>query len=668
MTSNRFDRRTFIRKTAAGAAGLAAAGTIVSPRAAYGRRRSGAARKKVLVLGIDGMDPVLLGGLIREGQMPNFNRLMRAGSFRQLGTSTPPQSPVAWSNFITGTHPGGHGIFDFIHREPGTLIPYLSVSGTEDARYPIKLGKYTFPLVGGKAKLLRRGKPFWVTLDEHDVPATLVKIPSNFPPTEFPGRSLSGLGTPDLLGGYGTYTYYTNRLPDNVSEWTGGRAVKIEVVDNVVRSSLPGPPNTFLEGTPDAEVDVTVRVDPIAGAAEILIGDERLVLKRGEWSDWLRVKFQLVPHLASVSAICHVYLKEIAPQFKMYVSSLHIDPSDPALPISTPKDYSKELYEAIGFFETKGLPTDTKALMEGTLDDLEYAHQSHIVFETRQKMYEYELSRFDDGLLFFYFCNLDLDQHMFWRTHDPRHPAHSREGAVSQDMVPHMYKEFDGIIGMTLDAVDEDTALYIISDHGFAPYYKSFNLNSWLEKEGYARLTSQYDREEAEYFENVDWTRTRAYGIGLNGLYVNVDGREPYGRVRPGDKDALEDELARKLLDVRDPETGEQVVGHVYKSSEVFKGPYTDTAPDLIVGYARGYRAGWDTILGEFPLAVIEPNTELWSGDHCVDPPVVPGTFISNRPGAIDNPALHDMAPTILAEFGIDVPDEMDGKPIMESG
>jgi len=404
MVSNRFDRRTFIRNTAAGAAGLAAAGTIVSPRPAYGRRRSAAARKKVLVLGIDGMDPVLLSQLEREGHMPNFSRLMHAGSFRRLGTSIPPQSPVAWSNFITGTHPGGHGIFDFIHREPGTLVPYLSTSGTDPGRYPIRLGKYTFPLVGGKAKLLRRGKPFWLTLDEHDVPATLVKIPSNFPPTEFSGRSLSGLGTPDVLGGYGTYTYYTNRVPDGVSEWHGGRAVEVEVVDNVVRSSLPGPRNTFIDGEPDAEVDVTVHVDLVAGAGEILIGDQRIVLKQGEWSDWKRVKFQLVPHLASVSAICHVYLKEIAPQFKMYVSSLHIDPSDPALPISTPKGYSKELYEAIGLFETKGLPTDTKALMHGTLDDLEYAHQSHMIFEKRRKMYEYELNRFDNGFLFLYFC------------------------------------------------------------------------------------------------------------------------------------------------------------------------------------------------------------------------------------------------------------------------
>jgi len=668
MASTRFDRRTFIRKTAAGAAGLAAAGTIVSPRPAYGRRRSAAARKKVLVLGIDGMDPGILSWLVRDGQMPNFSRLIESGSFRQLGTSTPPQSPVAWSNFITGTHAGGHGIFDFIHREPGTLIPYFSSSGTDPAKYPMKLGKYTFPLVSGKPKLLRRGKPFWLTLDEHDVPATLVKLPANYPPTEFSGKSLSGLGTPDLLGGYGTYTYYTNRLPDGVDDWHGGRAVEVEVVDNVVRSSLLGPPNTFVEGAPEAEIDVTVHVDPVAGAAEILVGDERLVLKQGEWSDWLRVKFEMVPYLASVAGICHVYLKEITPQFKMYVSTVHIDPSDPAVPISTPEDYSKELYEAIGLFETKGLPTDTKALMYGTLDDLEYAHQSHMIFEARRKMYEYELGRFDDGLLFFYFCNLDLDQHMFWRTHDPQHPAHSREGAVTEDMVPHMYTSFDSIVAMTMEAVDEDTAVYIISDHGFAPYHTSFNLNSWLEQEGYVQLTSQYGREDAQYFTTVKWSMTKAYGVGLNGLYVNASGREPYGSVKPDAKDALEDELAARLLAVRNPETGEQVVSNVYKSSKVFTGPYTDTAPDLIVGYARGYRAGWDTILGEFPLAVMEPNTEAWSGDHCIDPQAVPGTFVSNRPGARENPGLHDMAPTILAEFGIDVPEEMDGKPVMESG
>jgi len=669
MASNRIGRRTFIKRTAAGTAGLAAGTAGVGSHRAYGRRRrSGAARKKVIVLGIDGMDPVILGRMADSGLMPNFSKLIETGSFRKLGTSIPPQSPVAWANFINGTHPGGHGIYDFIHREPDTLIPYLSTSGMDPPKWPIQLGKYRFPLVGGKAKLLRRGVPFWSVLDEHDVPATLIKIPSNFPPTEFSGRSLSGLGTPDLLGTYGLYTYYTDHVPDNADDMTGGRAVEVRVVDNVVRSTLSGPDNTFVEGEPAATLDVTVYVDPVSGAAEIVIGGNRLVLKQGEWSDWLRVKFEMVPHLASVSAICHVYLKEITPHFKMYISALHIDPVDPALPICTPKDYSNELVDAIGLYETKGLPTDTKALMEGTFDDGEYAVQSEMILAKRCKMYEYELDRFDDGFLFCYFCNLDLDQHVFWRTHDKRHPAYTEQAGKFSQAVPNLYRRFDDVLGMTMDAVDEQTAVYVISDHGFAPYYNSFNLNSWLEQEGYVRLTSQHDRESTEFFETVDWSRTRAYGLGLNGLYVNVAGREPNGSVPSRKKDALEDELANKLLALRDPETGDRVIGHVYKSSETFHGPYTDTAPDLIVGYARGYRAGWDTILGGFPREVIVPNTEAWSGDHCVDPPAVPGTLVANRLGAIENPGLHDMAPTILAEFGLDVPDEMDGRPIIETG
>jgi len=363
-----------------------------------------------------------------------------------------------------------------------------------------------------------------------------------------------------------------------------------------------------------------------------------------------------------------VYLKEIGPRFKMYVSALHIDPTEPALPICTPEDYTKEIYEAVGLFETKGLPTDTKALMEGTLNDSEYAFQSQRILSKRREIYDFELGRFEDGLLFFYFCNLDLDQHMFWRTHDKRHPAYSDAAGEFAEAIPDLYRQFDDILGTTIQAIDDETSLYIISDHGFAPFYRSFNLNSWLEREGYVRLTSQFDRESAEFFENVDWSRTKTYGLGLNGLYINVDGRDLFGSVPGSDKDKLEDELIGKLLDERDPETGERVIEHVYKSSEVFDGPYTDTAPDLIIGYARGYRAGWDTILGGFPRKIIEPNTEAWSGDHCVDPTVVPGTFVTNRPGAIEDPGLQDMAPTILAEFGIDVPEEMDGKPIIQSG
>ena len=161
--------------------------------------------KKVLIIGFDGMDPQLLERMMGEDKMPNFRHLKETGSFLPVQTSMPPQSPVAWANFITGLTPGGHGIFDFIHNDPKTMIPYLSTSETKPAGNTIKLGKWIIPLSGGEVLLLRKGKAFWEILEDKGIPTTVFRIPSNFPPVKTEGRALSGMGTPDIVGSYGTF-------------------------------------------------------------------------------------------------------------------------------------------------------------------------------------------------------------------------------------------------------------------------------------------------------------------------------------------------------------------------------------------------------------------------------------------------------------------------------
>ena len=165
----------------------------------------------------------------------------------------------------------------------------------------------------------------------------------------------------------------------------------------------------------------------------------------------------------------------------------------------------------------------------------------------------------------------------------------------------------------------------------------------------------------------MDWSKTRAYGLGLNGLYLNMHARERQGIVTPGaEADALLKEIREKLLAVRDPINNLPVITRVDFAADVYQGPYAHDAPDALVGYNRGYRAGWKTILGAFPPDILEDNTNPWSGDHCMDYTLVPGVLLSNRDIAAATPALTDIAPTILAEFGIAKPKDMMGQSVFQ--
>lgn len=622
---------------------------------------SEAVKKKVLVLGFDGMDPKILRRLVDEGKLPNFGRLIETGDFKPLGTSVPPQSPVAWSNFTTGMNPGGHGVFDFIHRDPETMAPYLSTSKTEAPERTVKIGSWVIPLSAGKVSLLRHGKAFWEYLEAEKIPTTVFRVPANFPTVEsdMPVYQLSGMGTPDIQGTYGTFSYYTGEQTarEGGDEISGGRIFPVRVVDNKVKAQLLGPKNTLKEENTQTTADFTVFVDPENPVAKIAVQDQQIILKQGEWSEWVTVNFDIIPFFQSVSGIARFYLKEVHPDFKMYVTPINIDPAAPALPISTPEDYSKKLAKAIGPFYTQGIPEDSKALSEGVLDDGEFFQQANIVLGEELKMYEHELNRFKSGLLFFYFGRTDQLAHMFWRTMDPNHPAYDPKSKFRR-VIEQTYIDMDQVLGKALKKVDDNTTLIVLSDHGFAPFYRAFNLNTWLKNEGYASLT---DDTEGDFFQNVDWGRTRAYGAGFNGLYVNLDGREVSGIVQPWEKDELLDEISKKLLAVRDPKTGERVITKIYRADDEYSGSYVKDGPDLIVGYNSGYRASWETVLGKFPKQLLRDNDEKWSGDHLIEAALVPGVLLSNKKIKSENPALYDLAPTILAEFGISKKEGMVG-------
>jgi len=618
-------------------------------------------QQKVVVIGIDGLDPQLLNKFMSQDKLPNFQKLKDQGGFKPLATSIPPQSPVAWSNFITGMDPGGHGIFDFIHRDPNTILPYFSISRLESSQKTIKVGKWIIPLSSGKAKLLRNGKAFWEYLSEHKIPTTILKVPANFPPVETKGgNSISGMGTPDILGTYGTFTYYTDAATESYEDISGGSVINIKLINNTLQASLVGPPNPFREGNPDTQVDFTVWRDPENPVGKIEIQGEEILLNEGEWSEWLPIRFELVPYFKSVSAIVRFFLKEVHPHFRMYVTPINIDPSDPALPISTPAQYAGEVCESVGYFYTQGMPEDTKALQAGILNDAEYLEQARIVLEEEVSMLEFALDRFEQGFLFYYFSSVDQNCHVFWRAVDSKHVFYSEKlNQQFGDVIERLYGRMDDVVGRVLEKIEgSNTTLLIMSDHGFVPFYRAFHLNTWLKNEGYIVLKDALKQGEAEVFQNVDWRKTRAYALGLNGLYLNLRGREFSGIVRPG--------CQAQLLALKDRQNGQPIIAKIYRSSDVYHGPYVKQAPDLLIGFNRGYRASWETILGKIPKEMLIDNEDKWSGDHCIAAEFVPGVVLSNKPIQKESPALYDLAPTILHEFGLEKGEQMIGNSIFE--
>jgi predicted AlkP superfamily phosphohydrolase/phosphomutase len=617
-----------------------------------GTRASG--KPTVIVLGFDGMDYELTKQMMAEGRLPNLSKLAARGTFQQLGTSMPPQSPVAWSNFITGLDSGGHGIFDFVHRDPNTMVPYLSTSRAEPSDRKLTLGKYQIPLGSDKVELLRYGQPFWEVLEKRGIRTTVVRMPANFPPSGSASRELSGMGTPDILGTYGIFSYYTtDPFTWAGKEVSGGKVYNVGLNEGVVKGTLYGPTNPFLVEAPKISADFTVFVDDVEPVAKIVVGSEERILKVGEWTDWVPISLDLVP-TQSVSVIARFHLKAVRPDFGLYVTPLNLDPRSPAMPISHPGSYAAELAAATGLFYTQGMPEDTKAFKAGVFTAAEFERQAQIAGDEVLRQYAYVLDRFRDGLLFYYFGNGDQVSHMLWRAMDPGHPAYKPADAAFADSVKKIYEQYDRIVGETLPRVEAGATLVLMSDHGFTSWRRSFHLNSWLRDEGYLTARDPHRRDDPGLYANVDWSRTRAYGLGINGLYINVAGREKNGIVDPVEREAVAKEIAAKLLQAVDPATGERAVTKVLRREEYRDRGHLEIGPDLIVGYAKGTRGSDESALGKLMPEAITDNHEEWSGDHCMDPVAVPGILFTSR--RLKKPAakLDELAAAVLAEFGVE--------------
>ncbi len=544
-------------------------------------------------------------------ELPNLARLRERGSYSHLETTDPPQSPVAWSTFITGLDPGEHGIFDFVQRDPVTLEPYLSTDKVIGPRFTLRLGRWELPLSRSRVVLLRKGRAFWEYLSGRGVPVTIVRIPANYPPSGA-GRELAGMGTPDLRGTEGTFSYYTDDPAETSHEVPGGLMRKVTVQGGRAELYVEGPPNPLRRDHAYAAVQLTADVDPDRPYVRLEVGDTMAILREGEWSSWLPADFPLLPHVASARGMFRVFAKQLHPRFELYVSPVNVDPEKPALPISTPGSYARQVAASMGRWSTLGIPEDTSALRQGVFDLPQFLSQSRLVLDDERRLLDELLRRFTGGLLFFYFSAVDQNSHMLWGKYDAE--------------LLEVYRAVDASIGEVVRR-EPEAELMVMSDHGFAPFDRAVNLNTWLVSQG---------------------LRTKAYALGLNGLYL-LDKR-------------VEQEVRQQLLDLRDPANGQRMIASVTATNPSPEN--RSIAPDLIVGYSAGYRASWQTAMGEAPAGLVVDNDDAWIADHCIDPKEVPAVLFTTRAIRAKAPKLKDLPVSLLELFGVARPAPMTGQSI----
>ncbi|MBN2561198.1 MAG: alkaline phosphatase family protein [Phycisphaerae bacterium] len=633
-------------------------------RAIKGRRAFAKSRiKRVVVLGLDGMEPTLTEKYMAEGKLPNLAKLAEQGTYKRLGTTLPPLTPVAWSTFLTGCNPGKHNIFDFLTVDRRHYLPELSSVYVGGTTKTLKLGKYLIPLGKPDIRMLRKGKPFWKDLGEHGIFSAIIRMPITFPPEKFRGVSLSAMCVPDIRGTQGMFSFYTTRSTED-SIYEGGEQIHVERKRNAIKSHLVGPTNSMRVDNAVMTAPFTVTLNGRRDSAELSLCGEKHTLKLGEYTPWINLHFKAAPG-TKVHAICQFLLLRTEPEFELYVTPLQIDPEKPAMPISHPKVFSTYLAKSQGSFATMGLAEDTWAHNEKILQDPTFLHQCLEGDREREVMFFDALDKTKRGLVACVFDGTDRVQHMFWRYIDPAHPAHEGFGDERlKNAIPELFERMDDLVGRTMDKCnDDDTLLFVISDHGCKSFRYGVDLNRWLIDNGYMKLKEPANGKK--YLATVDWSQTRAYGLGLSGIFLNLDGRERQGIVQAGaEADALREELCEKITGLRDPRHDAVAVNKAYNTHKCYAGPYTEAAPDVVVGYNEGYRVSWEAAIGDITDEVFSDNMKAWSGDHCIDPQIAPGVMFSNRKINAEAPRIMDFAPTILGLFGVDVPRNMDGRPL----
>jgi predicted AlkP superfamily phosphohydrolase/phosphomutase len=657
-------------------------------------------KQKVIIIGFDGMDPDFVEQFMGEGHLPHFRKLADQGSFVPLGTTNPPESPVAWASFQTGANPGTHNIYDFLTRSTETYLPNLGMVVQEPPKFLWK----TIPIKPPKVEPMRKGTPFWLQAGQHGIRSTVLTVPLSYPPDDIPGGfMLAGLPLPDIRGTNGTFYYWGTDLSDyEIGDVEmGGKIARLEFNSDTADAIIVGPPSPILKAEQEdlrkipkdqrtieqqaryeelgesgyKDIKAEMKVQKAGTSVKITVQDQLFEIKQGQWSDWIKLSFKVTPIL-KVRGMAQFFLVEAEPEVKLYMSPINWDPKNPPLPITKPDGWSKQLVKEVGNYRTLGWAEATWPLNEERIDEATFIQDFNAAMDDRIKIMENELKKKNWNLFVSVYETTDRVQHMFYRLIDPKHPYHDAELAARyQNVLRDVYKRCDEVVGKAMEYADQDTIFMVVSDHGFHSFRKSVNLNTWLVMNGYMFLYGQDDTtyklvdlfDKGQFWVNTDWSKTKAYALGLGQIYVNQAGRERQGIVSPGPEyTKLLDEIIAGLMQLKDEETGENVIAGVYKRDDIYHGKYIGNAPDLVVGFKEGYRVSWQTTLGGIPKEVLENNMKKWSGDHCsYDYRDTQGVLLINRKIQKADPNLVDIAPTVYKYLNVPTASDVDGKPLL---
>jgi predicted AlkP superfamily phosphohydrolase/phosphomutase len=577
---------------------------------------------RVVLLGLDAFDPNIFERLYEQGRLPNLGRYVAAEGYSCFTVPNPPQSEVSWTSIATGLNPGGHGLYDFVHRDPVTYALDVSLLPT----------KRSF---GGT----RFAPPFTArTIFDQAVqlgyPATALWWPAMFPArVQSPVRTLPGLGTPDILGRLGVGTCYTTnkdlahdgkrKTPVITLAACGGNRYKAGLVGPMRKKG--GRSEASIESF---ELELTGKQ-----SANLIVGKRRIELKLGQWSPIIEVTFTM-GLLFSVRALTRLILTGVHPYVNLYALPLQLHPERTPWPYGTPPAFVKQIWKACGPFLTLGWPQDTTGLEEKFINEDQFLELCRSIFDARVCVLMHQLDQFHEGIVASVFDTLDRVQHMYWRDRP--------------DVVEQWYERLDALVGQVTKLLDsrgllDSTRLVIVSDHGFTNFDYKVHLNRWLIDNGYL---APLEKTNSGSLKQVDWSKSRAYAVGLNSIYLNLAGREGNGIVLETDQDTLFNALCTELERWRGPD-GRAVVQRVYRRQDAFDGPLVKYSPDIVVGYSPGYRGSQQTGLGMWESESLEVNGDHWSADHCVDAASVPGVIFSNfglkdypRPSYRDIPSI----------------------------
>ncbi|MFN2427153.1 MAG: alkaline phosphatase family protein [Candidatus Binatia bacterium] len=616
-------------------------------------------QRRIVVLGFDGVDPDFLEQW--KDKLPNVAELMKTGSFHRLQTTTPPSSCTAWSTFTTGLNPGGHGIFDFILRDPKTYLPDRTGAVSHKAEYRFGL----FQTKPETFTTTMSGEAFWTTADRAGKRSVVLRVPCIYPleKTEH-SHSQGGLGLPDIRGSEGTFHYWASDLSprDAADPEHGGKVVSLGAGDSV-ETIIEGPSNPLSEKGERLTLPLKLAR---AGkdALSIDVGGRKETVEIGRWSAWFHLSFD-VTSMSSISGMARFRVLEVEPNIRLYMSPINHDPGDPAIAVTEPHGYSKELVKAVGDHKTVGWNHETWGLNEERIDDEAFMQDVWDTFRETEAITMHELENRNAELFISVFVETDRTSHMMYRLFDPEHPRYDATLAAKfGDSIFKTYQRMDEIIGKVRAKLDTDDILLILSDHGFHSWRRGFNVNTWLIQEGFLTLKSGAKFTTKKFLQDVDWSKTKAYALGVGSLYVNLQGREGKGIVKPGaEYDALVRDITDRMTKLLDPATGKPAVNTVYAAKDIWNGDRMPDSQDMQIGMAPGYRVSSATPLGGAPEGLFENNEKKWSGDHATtDTAVTEGILLSSAKISDEQAAIGDLAPTILTLLGVPVPPTYDGR------